>query len=524
MLDESVMSDGPPNLGRLLTDTAKRSPGAIAITINDTDIPYAAVQQRVTALAGQLSALGIAKGDRVAMMLPNTPAYVFTAYAVLELGAVMVNISPANQGAELAQILKDSGAKALVTLDVFLPGIYKVLPGSPVQHLLVSSVQGLEKKLPVPEGSPPPRALEELFRPGAPVPSVAVGPGDLAVLQYTSGSTGTPKGVMLTHGNLLASVEQTRAWMTAEEPPNAAVVCMIPFFHVFGLSIGMHVSVAKGHRMLLVPRFDALDLLPLANLIEKHKPYSLPAVPTLWAALLLMPGMTAEKLSSIQVATSGGAALPQWVADRYKALTGRIILEAYGQSEAGGATHCAPFPAGAPLGSIGRPLARCDVRLRDLETGTRDVASGEVGEVVVRGDTVMKGYWNNPELTAKALRGGWLHTGDLARVDADGFFYIVDRKDDLIITSGHNVYPSEVEAVLSRHPAVKDVAVVGVADRMRGQTIVAHVVLKEGHTATREELLAGCRENLPDFKVPQTVKLVDALPRNPVGKTLRRAL
>jgi long-chain acyl-CoA synthetase len=321
------------NLGQLLKDTAQRSPGAIAITIQDSNIPYAAVRQRVVALAGHLAALGIAKGDRVALMLPNTPAYVFACYAALELGAVIVNISPANQGAELAQILSDSGAKVLVALDVFLPGVYKVLPGSPVQHLLVSSVQGLEKKLPVPEGSPAPRALEELFKPGAPAPKVEVGKGDLAVLQYTSGATGTPKGVMLTHGNLLASVAQTRAWMTAEEPPNAGVVCMIPFFHVFGLTVGLHVSVAKGHRMLLVPRFDALDLLPLAALIEKYKPYSLPAVPTLWAALLLMPGMSAEKLSSIKVATSGGAALQSWIFDRYHQMTGRTILEAYGMAE-----------------------------------------------------------------------------------------------------------------------------------------------------------------------------------------------
>jgi long-chain acyl-CoA synthetase len=521
MSDATASSE---NLGQLLKTTAQRSPGAIALTINDADIPYAAVRQRVTALAGHLASLGVAKGDRVGLMLPNTPAYVFAAYAALELGAVTVNISPGNQGTELAQILRDSGTKALVCLDVFLPGVYKVLAGSPVEHLLVSSVQGLEKKLPVPPGVPAPRALDALFQPGPKAPEVAVGADDLAVLQYTSGSTGAPKGVMLTHRNLLASVAQTRAWMTGDEPPNAGVVCMIPFFHVFGLSIGLHLSVAKGHRMLLVPRFDALDLLPLAQLIEKHRPYSLPAVPTLWAALLLMPGMGTEKLSSIRVATSGGAALPQWVQERYREMTGRTILEAYGQSEAAGATHCAPFPGGAPPGSIGKPLSRCEVRLVDHETGEREVPRGEVGEIVVRGETVMRGYWQNDALTQKALRGGWLHTGDLARCDTAGFFYVVDRKDDLIITSGHNVYPSEVEAVLARHPAVKDVAVTGVADRLRGASIVAHVVLQEGVTATRDEVLKLARENLPEFKVPQTVKFVETVPRNPVGKTLRRKL
>lgn len=503
----------PENLGQLLDETAKRSPGAIAVTINDTDIPYAAVKQRVSALAGQLAALGVAKGDRVALMLPNTPAYVFAAYAAMQLGAVTVNISPANQGAELAFVLKDSGAKTLITLDVFLPGVLKVLPGSPVENLIISSVQGLEKKLP---GLPPFKMLGELLEPGPAAPAVSVGAEDLAVLQYTSGSTGTPKGVMLTHGNLLASVQQIRSWMTADEPPNAGVVCMIPFFHMFGLTIGLHVSVAKGHRMLLVPRFDALDLLPLAMLIEKHRPYSLPAVPTLWAALLMMPGISAEKLSSVRVASSGGAALPKWVADKYHALTGRHIVEAYGQSEAAGATHCGPFE-GAPVpGSIGRPLPGLEVSLVDVV--------GDVGEIAVRGPSVMKGYWNNDALTQKALRDGWLRTGDLARVDAGGNYFIVDRKDDLVIVSGHNVYPSEVEAVLAKHPDVKDCAVVGVPDRLRGATLAAHVVLKEASTTTREQLVQLCRDNLPDWKVPAVVKLVDAVPRNPVGKTLRRAL
>ncbi|MBK7861176.1 MAG: AMP-binding protein [Archangiaceae bacterium] len=504
------------NLGQLLKATAQRTPQAIALTIQDKDIPYGAVRQRAVALAGHLSAMGVSKGDRVALMLPNTPGYVFACYAALELGAVIVNLSPANQGGELKQILTDSGAKVLIALDVFLPGVYPALAGTAVQQLLISSVQGLEKKLPAPPGVPAPQPLEPLFAPGPAAPETLVIADDLAVLQYTSGATGTPKGVMLTHRNVLASVEQTRAWMTGDEPVNAGVVCMIPFFHVFGFTIGLQLSVAKGHRMLLVPRFDALDLLPLAQLIEKHRPYSLPAVPTLWAALLLMPGMAREKLASVKVATSGGAALPQWVAERYHALTGGTILEAYGMSEAAGATHAAPFKGRAPAGSIGKPLACCEAKLVNVTDG--------VGELCLRGETVMRGYWQNEQLTGQTLRDGWLHTGDLMRQDAQGFFYVVDRKDDLIITSGHNVYPSEVEAVLARHGAVKDVAVVGVADRLRGSNIVAHVVLREGATATRDELLKVCRENLPDFKVPQVIKVVTDVPRNPVGKTLRKKL
>jgi long-chain acyl-CoA synthetase len=290
------------------------------------------------------------------------------------------------------------------------------------------------------------------------------------------------------------------------------------------MTIGLHLSVAKGYRMLLVPRFDALDLMPLVQLIEKHRPHSFPAVPTLFATLVSLPAVTSETLASVAVASSGGAALPVWVQEKYRALTGRQIYEAYGLSEAGGATHCVPYPEGAPAGSIGKPLAGIEARVVDLESGEREVAPGEAGELLVRGESVTRGYWKNEALTQARLRDGWLHTGDVVRRDADGFFFVVDRTDDLIITSGHNVYPSEVEAVLAGLPGVKDVAVVGAPDKLRGAVVVAHVVLKEGATATREELLKACRENLPDFKVPRAVHFADSVPRSPVGKPLRRAL
>jgi long-chain acyl-CoA synthetase len=443
---------------------------------------------------------------------------------VLKLGAVVVNVSPGNQGAELLHVLTDSGAATLVTLDVFLPGIYKVLAQSAVKRLVVSSTQGLEKTLPVPEGAPAPMPLDSLFVPGPPAAMVKVTSGDLAVLQYTSGSARAPKGVMLTHGNVLASVEQTMQWMHAPEEKNAAVLCVVPFFHVFGMVIGLHLSVAKGYRMLLVPRFDALDLMPLLQTILKHRPYSFPAVPTLFATLVSMPSVTAETLSSVVVASSGGAPLPSWVEEKYRALTGRRIYEAYGLSEACGPTHCSPYPEGAPQGSIGKLLPGLQARVVDLETGDREVADGEAGELVLMGPSVMTGYWNNEALTTSAMHGGWLHTGDVVRKDAEGSFYVIDRKDDLIITSGNNVYPSEVEAVLKRHPAVADAAVASKADKLRGELVIAHVVLKPGMTATREELLRACAADLPDYKVPRGVNFVDAVPRSPVGKALRRKL
>ena len=521
-------------LDQPLSERAARNPQHIALVMGPLQLSYAALDARVTALARAWASMGIRRDDRVALMLPNTPTYVLAFFAAIRLGTVVVNISPGSQGSELLHILRDSGAVALVTLDLFLPGLYKVLPGSGVRFLFITSVQGLEKRIPAPAGAPTPLLIDDVC--AQPAASAAAGPpdptdatsprscDDLAVLQYTSGSTGAPKGVMLSHRNILASVAQICTWMQRDESPNAGVMCVIPFFHVFGLTIGLHVSVAKGYRMLLVPRLDALDLMPLVQLLQTHRPMSFPAVPTLWAALMSHPKVTADLFDSVLVASSGGAALPTWVQDRYRALTGKQIYEAYGLSEASGATHCMPFPAGGPARSIGRPLAALHVRLVDPADPTRDVGPNEVGEILLSGAPVTRGYWHNPTLTAAALRDGWLHTGDLARRDGDGFYYIVDRKDDLIITSAYNVYPSEVEAALATHPAVADVAVTGRPDRLRGSVVVAHVVLRPGTEATGEALQNHCRDNLPDYKVPRVILFVDAVPRNAAGKTLRKDL
>lgn len=512
------------HIGQLLERSASRHPEFVALRFSDLELPYAALASRVRAAAAGLAGLGIRKGDRVALMLPNTPTYVIAFYALMRLGAVAVNLSPGSQGTELAAILADSGAVALISLDLFLPGIFKVLSTSPLRHLLITSVQGLEKKLPPPPSGPAARSFDELLRTADDAPAETVHASDLAVIQYTSGSTGRPKGVMLSHRNILASVAQTDAWMDAPLTPNAGVICIIPFFHVFGLIIGLHLTISKGYRLILIPRFDALDLMPLAQLIERQRPISLPAVPTIWAALVSHPGVSAEALAAIRVPSSGGAPLPAWVQERFKALTGHQIYEAYGLSEAAGATHCAPFPGGAPLGSIGRPLSGITARLVDPATGAGEVAPGEVGELLVAGDPVTPGYWRAEALTQQVLRDGWLATGDLARCDAQGLYYIVDRKDDLIITSGYNVYPSEIESVLAQHPSVQDVAVVGVADRLRGQTIRAHVVRKPGAEVSSDALLEHCRENLSQYKVPRSVIFTDRVPRNPAGKTLRRDL
>lgn len=532
---EGVAKSAPPprdfgrRLEHLLARAAQSNPSAIAVLLAQTQLSYGDLQARVESLAASLAERGIGPGDRVALMLPNTPTYVIAFYAVMRCSAVVVNLSPANQGRELAGILADCGPVALITLDIFLPGLYKVLPSSSVKLLVVTSMQGLEEKLPRPADVPAAIRFEELLRPRPPAtaPPQSERDEDLAVLQYTSGSTGVPKGVMLSHRNLLANVRQICGWMQHDEHPNAGVLCVIPFFHVFGLTIGLHVSVAKGYRMLLVPRFDALDLMPLLSLIETQRPLSIPAVPTLWAALLSHPKAGAGLFSSVRVASSGGAPLPGWVQERYQALTGRPIYEAYGLSEAAGATHCSPFPDCAKPGSIGYALPGLRARLVEYTQSAglgKDVAIGEVGELLIAGENVMQGYFKQPGLTDRVLREGWLHTGDLARQDAEGFFYIVDRKDDLILTSAYNVYPSEVEALLRGHPAVRDAAVIGKPDRLRGNVVFAYVVLKGEGAATVEELVGYCRDNLADYKVPRQIEFVASIPHNPAGKILRRAL
>ena len=309
--------------------------------------------------------------------------------------------------------------------------------------------------------------------------------------------------------------------MDVKDAGNAPVICIIPFFHVFGMSACMLISILKGYRMILIPRFDLFDILPLMKTIENYQPIFLPAVPSLWAALLSYPDVVKENLGSIKVATSGGASLPDWVSEKFEELAGRKLLEAYGLSEAYSATHFMPYPGGGPRGSIGLPLPDTDAKIVHIENGKVECETGEIGELIVKGPQIMVGYWNNPKLTAMTIRDGWLFTGDLAYMDANAFFYLVDRKDDLIISSGFNVYPSQIEAVLVKHHKVKDSAVIGIPDRVKGESIVAILVLEKEVEAEKEEFMEYCRNNLPEYKRPREIIFRNQIPKNPAGKPLR---
>jgi len=510
---------------RFLSDTVARHPDHVAMTFNEIHFTYKDLNERVNRFAHALLKLGVEKGDKIAFLLVNSPTYVFAFFAVMKLGAVVVNLNVGIQGEELARCLDDSGAKAIVTLDLFVQGVYAVIKKTGVKTVILHSVFGLEKKMPLEEGVPQPLLFQELLASteAAEDPTVRISPGDVAVLQYTSGSTGAPKAAALTHNNVVASVLQSDAWVGISDAGNAAVLCLIPFFHVFGMSACLLISVLKGYRMVLVPRIDLMDILSLMETLKTYNLLSFPAVPSLWAALLSLPPEVArEHLSSIRVATSGGAPLPRWAHERFEELTGRRIVEAYGLSEASSATHFTPYPRGGPTGSIGVPLPDTEAKIVDRETGKGECATGEIGELVVKGPQIMQGYWNNEALTSAALRNGWLYTGDLARMDQDGFFYLVDRIDDLIISSGFNIYPGEIEEILKRHPKIKDAAVVGVPDRIKGQAIVAVIALKPGVEADKQEFLKYCKDQMPEYRVPKAILMREEVPKDPAGKILRR--
>lgn len=512
-------------LPQFLIDTATDHPDYIATTFNGIDITYREMDGKVNGFARALEEIGVKKGDRVSLVLPNSPTYVIASYAVLKLGAIVVNINVMSHGDELVSFINDSGSRVVITLDIFVQNVLGIVKKTCLEEIVIHSVFGLEKKLEIEEGVPEIRIFGDLVEAFSTddFPLQCSG-DDIAILQYTSGSTGTPKAAVLTHRNIVSNVIQISNWNRTETPSNPAVICIIPFFHVFGMTICLHLSVYKAYRMILLPMFDWSSIIDLLNIIKDYRPVSFPAVPALFAALVSHPEAVAYRLSSIEIASAGGAPLPLWVQEKYEKLTGRKLAVAYGLSEASSSTHISPFLGGAAAGSIGVPLPDTDARIVDLETGKVDCPDGEIGELIVKGPQVMQGYWNSPDQTEKALRRGWLYTGDLARMDENGYFHIVDRKDDLIISSGFNVYPSEVENVLIRHSGVKDAGVIGAPDRIRGASIVAYVVMEEGKSFDRKGLLAHCREHLPEFKVPRRINQREEIPYNRVGKPLRRVL
>lgn len=503
-----------------LWQTAAKYPGLKATVFLGEELTFRDLEERVKRCAAALKALGVKKGDRVAVMLPNCPQFVIAYYAILALGGIVVQTNPMYVERELQYQLNDAGAAYLIVLDLLYPRAEAVRNSTSLQKIILVSLPALGSYSGA-LGNKVYKFDELLAQFPADAIVEVVSPEDIAVLQYTGGTTGASKGAMLTHRNLVSNCFQVREFMKATFfDGQERILTALPLFHVYGMTCCMNLVICFGGTMLLVPRFDATLIL---QTIHRYRPTSFPGAPTMYVALLNHPDLTKYDIKSINTCLSGSAPLPVEVQIRFEEVTGASVVEGYGLSEASPVTHCNPIRGPRKIGSIGVPYPDTVCRIVDIETG-QDLPPGQVGELVIRGPQVMKGYWQKPEETAQALKDGWLYTGDLAKMDEDGFFYIVDRKKDMIIAGGYNIYPREVEEVLYQHPKIKEAIVVGVPDSYRGETVKAYVVVKEGERLTEQEVIDYCNTNLARYKVPRLVEFRQELPKTAVGKILRRIL
>ena len=527
-------------LGELLDDAAETYPDSVATIFFNRTRTYASLLRDVRRFAAGLRALGVRQGDAVAIDLPNCPQFVIAYFAALRIGAVVVPCNPLYTPAELRHQLADAGATTVVVLSRGYPVVKAAREGTSVRNVIVTNIKeempavlrllftlAREKKeghRVAFAGDPGAIAFQQVPSLGGDDSAAAVQPSDVAVLQYTGGTTGTSKGAMLSHRALIANTLQCKAWFgPALVDGKDAVMAVMPLFHVYGLTTVMNFAVQSGAAMVLEPQ---LDLARVLQDVQRHRPVLFHGAPRIYNGIVNSPLAKRYDLRSIKACISGSAPLMLETANRFRELTGGNLVEGYGLTEASPVTHCNPVldPAKNRIGTIGLPFPDTECRLFDIETGEREIAPGEAGELVVRGPQLMDGYFGRPEETAQALRGGWLHTGDIATIDADGYVAIVDRKKEMIIVSGFNVYPREVEETLAAHPAVLEAAAIGVPHPIKGEEVKAFVVLKPAQTATADELVAFCRERLAPFKVPRAVEFRDALPKTLIGKVLRRQL
>ena len=533
----------------LLDNAARRYPNNIALIYYGNKITYAQLSTLANRFAIGLQKLGVKRGDRVAVALPNIPQYPIAFYGALRAGAVVVPTNPIYTERELQHQLKDAGASAIVMLDTFYPLVRDIRPQTVLEHVIVTS----------PADFLPPllRVLYPLSQRGVKLPEnqlsekelksdptlhtvrsfltthkgsieafnlpVQVTGDDLAALQYTGGTTGLAKGAMLTHRNLLANAMQTRYWTPKAIKGKEISLCAAPFFHSYGLTVGMNLSILAGAAMVLIPRFKAKDVV---DAIRRYRPTLFPGIPTMYIAIMREAGEHNDQMRSIKYCISGAAPLPAKVQTDFENMTGATLVEGYGLSEASPVTHCNPLTEERRNGSIGLPLPNVEAAIVSRQTG-QPVPVGEVGEIVVKGPNIMKGYWQREDESKAIFINGWMHTGDVGKMDAEGYFYVVERAKDIIIAGGFNIYPREVEEVLFLHPSVAEAAVVGVPDEYRGETVAAFVVLKPGiepSEKTRQDIIVFCKQELAAYKVPKLLEFRESLPRSIIGKVLRREL
>ena len=514
---------------------AKEYPRKPALTFMGNVIDYEELLGLVDRFATALADLGVKKGSKVATLLPNLPQMVIAYYAALSLGASMVLNNPLYTDRELEHQLNDSESEFLVTLDLLAPRMIALKPKTGVKEIIICHINDY---LPFPKKQLFPFVKKAMFRkvekqggvhefldlvkkfkPNP--PKVKVGFDDIACFQYTGGTTGVSKGVLLTHGNLSKNVQQIIAWFPAFNPGEEVELGVLPFFHSFGMTTVMNLSLWNAWNIVLIPRPEPQAIL---EALDTYKPTFMPAVPTMYVGMLRHPDFKKYDVTSLIGCFSGAAPLPLEVIREFEEATGSQICEAYGLSETSPAATINPFGGKTKVGSIGLPVPDTDIRIVDLETGDKEMPVGESGEVIIKGPQVTEGYYKREEETKQAVRNGWLYTGDIGMMDEEGYFYIVDRKKDMIIAGGYNIYPRDIDEVLFEHPKVAEACAIGVPHEYRGETVKAFVVLKPGETATEEEMIAYCKEKLAAYKVPKIIEFIDDLPKSAVGKILRKEL
>ncbi len=536
---EITIPEGP--LWKALDDAVKNYPKNEALYFEGVKVTYSELGELVDRAANGFAKMGVKKGDTVAIMLINCPQFVISYFGALKAGAIVTAVSPLAMAKELRIYLQDTKATTIVVLNFFYAVVEAVRKETNLENVIVAQgwdmMSKLKQKL-APKtvykkemkSVPPLREGDIMWNdfiadtvPEA--PKVEIDPAkDIAVYQFTGGTTGIPKAAMLTHDNLKANCEQCSVWMEwMAERGKESFVAALPLQHIFGQTISMNLAISWGSKIVLVP--NARDIKHLLELIDKQKPTFFPIVSTLAISIYSHPDAKKYDVTSLKLSIAGAMALPPEVTRKYEEVTDSIIIEGFGLSESSPVTHANPLDKDKrKVGSIGLPFPSTDSKIVDLEDKSKDLPIGEIGELAVKGPQIMLGYHNRPEETADVLKGGWLFTGDIAKMDEEGWTYIVDRKKDMINASGYKVWPNEVEEVLFEHPKIREAAVIGIPDETRGETVKAFVVLESGQTATVDELRAFAKEKMAVYKVPTEIQFVDDLPKTQVGKILRREL
>jgi long-chain acyl-CoA synthetase len=517
---------------------ASQFPKHDALIFQGYKLNFTQLKDMVDRFAACLTDFGVRQGDAVAILLPNMIPCVAAYYAILKIGAITVMNNPLYSDRELEHQFNDSGSRVLITLDLLGNRMIDLRPVTPIKQIVITSIGDY---LPFPKNILFPlvakkkklaadvKTAEDVYRWKDCIAKYQPNPpevknlfSDVAMYQYTGGTTGVSKGVELTHSNLSKQVQQLRAWFPTFENGTEIMLGALPYFHVFGMSVSMNFSIFMGWTQVLVPKPQPE---PLLESIRHFKPSFAPLVPTMYIGMLHHPDLKKTDMSCIKGAFSGSAPLPVEVINDFEKMTGATIVEGFGMTETTPVTHVNPFAGGArKVGSVGVPISDTLCRIVDLDQGSEDMPIGERGELIVKGPQIMRGYKGKPEETANTLKDGWIYTGDIATMDEDGYFYIVDRKKDMIITSGYNVYPRDIDEVYYLNPKVQEACAIGIPDPKRGESAKVFIVLKKGETATAEEMIEFAKDHLATYKLPTEIEFRDDLPKTNVGKILRKEL